>query len=237
MEPVQDYSRDAAAVTAAAVRLERENEEGENIYLNESIFANKGVNHTIEHVYSLDNIRLRTIHWKECVLSKPDNNDDELIDSCVKAEQRDCLATVFLSSSAKDWGTTTTGAQLQAHKEGQATQVMDDFFIWQRKADDDSLDKVLFTRELKKDDLHVVMEVTPYWNEARRRLRGVETILRAIPEPEQKRIVDNDLCYALIHDKIRSFCDDPRSELVMKVALYHWALRSLPSPDRRLPMV
>lgn len=41
MEPVQDYSRDAAAVTAAAVRLERENEEGENIYLNESIFPTK----------------------------------------------------------------------------------------------------------------------------------------------------------------------------------------------------
>lgn len=227
----------ASEVSAAAVRLEQEEETGQEVYLNETVYANKGNNHTIEHVYSLDDETLRTIHWRECVLSKPDCNDPELIESCVKAEQRDCLSTVFLCSSVKDWGTTTTEAQLQAFKEGQSAQVMDDYFIWQQKGEEDQLRSMLWTRDLKKDDLQVVLSIAPYYNEAVRRLRGVETILMAIPDQEKTRIMENDLCFALILDKIRTFCDDPRTDLVKKVALYHWAIRALPSHSRRMPMV
>ena len=227
----------AADVTAAAVRLEQEEDDCQEVYLNEAVFANKSNNHTIEHVYSLDDENLRAIHWKECVLSKSDCDNPEMIKACVRAEQNDCLSTVFLCSSIKDWGTTTTEAQLQAYKEGQSGQVMDDYYIWQQQAEEDHLRSMLWTRDIKKDDLQVVLGTAPYYNEATRRLKGVESVLVAIPDQDKARIMENDLCFALILDKLRSFCKDPREDLMKKVALFHWALKSLPLSSRRIAMV
>ena len=227
----------AADVTAAAVRLEQEEDDCQEVYLNEAVFANKSNNHTIEHVYSLDDENLRAIHWKECVLSKSDCDNPEMIKACVRAEQNDCLSTVFLCSSIKDWGTTTTEAQLQAYKEGQSGQVMDDYYIWQQQAEEDHLRSMLWTRDIKKDDLQVVLATAPYYNEATRRLKGVESVLVAIPDQDKARIMENDLCFALILDKLRSFCKDPREDLMKKVALFHWALKSLPLSSRRIAMV
>ena len=150
------------------------------------------------------------------MLSKSDCDNPEMIKACVRAEQNDCLSTVFLCSSIKDWGTTTTEAQLQAYKEGQSGQVMDDYYIWQQQAEEDHLRSMLWTRDIKKDDLQVVLATAPYYNEATRRLKGVESVLVAIPDQDKARIMENDLCFALILDKLRSFCKDP-------TAARHWS--------------
>ena len=240
--PVEKKSKLAPPEAAENIDMEASSKVDENDskpYTNESVYANKSSNHTIEHVYSLGHERLRTIHWRECVLSSPDNTNEILIEACVKAEQRDCLSTVFLATSTKDWGTTQTEAQLKALKEDQAAQVMDDEYNWELKAEENFLDSTLLSelRKNRKDGLQGLMEITCYKNEAHRRLRAVVAVLSGISDAERDRIINNDLCYELILAKLRLFCNDPREELLQDVALFHWVLRSNPSEEKRTPLV
>ena len=228
-------SNKMATSESARKKNKTDSDDDNNVeYTNESVYANKGKNHTIEHVYfSLLRSDLRTIHWRECVLSSP---AEELVEACVVAEKKDCLSTVFLATSDKDWGTITTEAQLAALKAGQSAQVMDDAYIMERMGEDNDLERSLLS-ELDKDELQIVLENRAYRNEAMRRLRAVEMVISGIPPEERTKIMDNDLCFQLLFDKIRGISDDPRRKLVEKVTLFHWVLRANPSEARRFPLV
>lgn len=198
-------------------------------------YPNKGKSHTIEHVYDLSDENLRKIHWQDCVLAVP--GDPELAASCASGEQLDCLSTVTLCWSGKDWGTENTEAQLRALREGQSAQVMDDRFRWEALAEINELEEGLQLSSVRKHELEAAYSVRPYRLEAFRRLRGVENVLSRIPPHQLRPIIDSDPYYALVLEKLRRLTKDPRDKLVEKVALYHWFLKSNLAYPTRVPMV
>ena len=212
------------------------NSEDEKIrdYQNVIAYANKSKQHTVEHVYySLNDASLRTKHWKKCVLASPSNDK---VEACVEAEQRDCLSTVTLAWADKDWGTAQTEAQLKALQEGQAAQVMDEEFMWEKKGEEHQLESMLL-KELHKDELQILYEVEGYRNEAMRRLQAVEYINSKIPDEDKAKIVASDPHYLLLVDKIRALVGDPRRKLVEKVALYHYFIKTDLCQELRMPLV
>ncbi len=202
-------------------------------YRGEVVYANKGADHTIEHVYSLHNLELRKLHWKECVLSSP---ADELVEACASAEQRDCLSSVTLCWAGKDWGTTMTQDQLEALKEGQSAQVMDQIYRWELEAEEHSLEQTLMSG-LGRGAFQKLYGVYAYRKEAFRRLKAVENIVGRIPEEDKVRICRNDVFFKLVSAKLKAMTDDPREELVEKVALYHWVLKNDLFTQTPLPLV
>ena len=234
VEEIKDYSNNDDADDVAVEDRDDEEDKKVGDYKNLIAYANHSKEHTVEHVYySLDCPNLRTKHWKKCVLASPSNAK---VEACVAAEQRDCLSTVTLAWADKDWGTTQTEAQLKALQDGQAAQVMDEEFMWEKKGEDHELEGTLL-KELHKDELQVLYEVAGYRNEAMRRLQAVEYINSKIAEEDRVKIMASNPHYLLLVDKIRSLTDDPRRKLVEKVALYHFFIRTDLCQEQRMPLV
>ena len=191
-------------------------------------YPSKGPNHTIEHVYSLhNNTLLRSVHWAECVLksssSKPYNR---LPSDLAEAELMDCLKTVSLGWAGKEWGTSMTEDQLEALKQGQSAQVMDEVYRWELLSEENELDSVLMTDLPKGGFLEKIYQVPGYLKEARSRLRAVNYVTSRIPEEEQRRLKKEDHIFRLLELKLKEAADDPRPELVSRVAMYHWFFKT-----------
>jgi len=199
-----------------------------------AIYACKSSKHTIEHVYNLNRQDLREIHWKECVLGTA---PEGLAQTLASAEVCDCLSTVSLTWAGKGWGTTLTEAQLRALEEGQSAQVMDDVYQWETLGEENELDDLLTGNLRAEDDLKKLYEISCYRKEARNRLRAVRHIVDRIPEADQSLIKRNDVLYKLMESKLRDETKEQRTDLLEKVSLYHWFLKTDLTNLTRIPLV
>lgn len=200
------------------------------------VYACKGKEHTIEHVYNMSQKDLRIKHWSECVLksSSPPSLSNDLAD----AELRDCLHTVALGWAGKEWGTTSTEEQLQALKDGQPSQVMgDQVYRWEDLAEDNELEELLKDEIPAKSSLEKLYKIKGYVREAKNRLKAVNHVVSRIPEGDREKIKKYDAVFKLMACRLEEMTEDPRSKLVSQVALYHWFLKTdLVSPPS-LPLV
>ena len=75
VEEIKGYSNNVDIDADDADDVDEDSREGtedekDGDYQNLITYANKSKDHTVEHVYySLNNSRLRTTHWKKCVLA------------------------------------------------------------------------------------------------------------------------------------------------------------------------
>lgn len=199
------------------------------------IYPNKGPNHTIEHVYSLDSETLRRIHWKECVLS---NGSESLAKALASAELRDSLSTVPLAFAGRDYGTGMTEAQLEALKEGIATQPMPtEDYHWEQEMGDEELLDLLHADIPPDDDLKKLYRIEGYRQEAKRRLHAVNHVIARIPEKDQKKIRSCDILYKMLEEKVAEQARDPRGPVLERVSLYHWFMKTDLAKNPRLPMI
>jgi len=204
-------------------------------YSGKLIYPNKGANHTIEHVYNLDSETLRRIHWKECVLT---NDSESLAKALASAELRDSLSTVPLAWTGRDYGTGMTETQLEALKEGIATQPMPrEDYHWEQEMGEDELCELLIADLSPDDDLKRLYRVECYYEEAKRRLLAVNHVIARIPEEDQRKIRSCDVLYRMLEQKLVEQTHDPRGPVLERVSLYHWFMKTDLAKSPRLPMV
>lgn len=201
-----------------------ENPDSDEEYEGGIVYACKGNDHTIEHVYDMGRRDLRIKHWAECVLKS--SSPPKLASDLADAELKDCLSTVALGWAAKEWGTVTTEDQLKALKEGQSAQIMDEVYRWEALAEDNELEELLKDQIPAKSSLEKLYKIRGYVREAKNRLKAVNHIVSRIPEGDRDKIKKYDSVYKLMACRLEEMTDDPRSKLVSQVALYHWFLKT-----------
>jgi hypothetical protein len=199
-------------------------------------YPNKGPNHTIEHVYDLDCQHLRQIHWQECVLS---NGSESLAKALASAEQRDCLSTVFLAFTNRDYGTGLTEAQLDAQKLGLSCQPMPREMVhWEEEMGNEELGQLIWPDlSESEEDLRKLYEIDWYYEEAKRRAHAVNHIISRIPEKDQKKIRTYDVLYRMLEDKLAEQTHEPRVRVLERVALFHWFLKTDLTKNFRIPLI
>ncbi len=191
--------------------------------------------HVLEHVHSLSgNLENRIEHWNQCLLQIPDK---PLAMRCAKAEKSDCLSTVYLAFAEIDWTDCPLRDSIVAEQNGVSTQMPVPDYVWERQTEEEFLKNLLYDKLDRSLDLHTLYRSSQDYAEAAlKRMKAVEHVVSRADTPTASVLIKTNGLFKLLRQALLRQCPDPRDELVNKVALYHWILKSDLSAIEPLPM-
>lgn len=209
-------------------KASRDDDESSELWSGDDLYGpaypNDSAEHTIDHVRDLDNSILRVQHWQDCVLT-PDPRVRARALKLARAEKLDCLATIYMCSSIRDYGSGMSEASLQALKDGVCSQLPVTWDEWDQRIRRKEVDELL-TECPDANYLPLLCKKVPaYKTEAQRRLQAVLHLTSKIPAEEATKIKEHDAFFSLIRKNLRQRTNDPRTKLLDQVALFHWCLK------------
>lgn len=206
--------------------------------------------HVLEHCSDLvGNTQHRVEHWQFCILKTSDKN---LASRFHKAELRDGLSTVALGFAELDWDQEPSSDSMQAQSDGISTQIDWPIKAFDKTAADDYLGSSLVD-ELKRsttftngnaaaddndegknkrddheddEDLIMLYNIPEYRKAAINRMKAVQHILEKLDPHELDNLPYSNNLFKVYAQALQQKCNDPRPDIIKKIALYHWVIKT-----------